>query len=240
MLVVTAIIRTEVLTQKLPPLVSSMFPNVTVTHGKLASPNGVVIPEPWKIMELNAILNGRTTQVEYFPDSLLVVDPAGKLRSSLLFTADSVHLLGKIDKANTPSYGFSTSWGKITRGLYDIDFSQHIIAKNLTEKKLQLFVSMLFSTAVQFIADLLNLWLLLFLIILIYRRELSQVWQKKSTFKILLNGTIPYFILMPVFAVSGDHAEFLVTTAAVISTIMISRAFRFHRISLFLASKKDE
>ncbi len=238
MLMVTAGVRTHIVARKMPALLTASFPGVTVTQGKLHSNQGIVVPEPWRIADMSSLLNGRTQPTELYPDSLFVIDPAGKIRAPFLLTTDSLMLLGKKAKDGTHSYWMSVSWPEITRG-FDIDFSETVTNEFFRSSKSPLFVTLLMSIILQTAGDFLNLWILLFLVILIYRRELAQVWPNKSTFKIILNGTIPYIILMPLFAVSGDHSELLVTAGAVVSTIVIARAFRFHRTVLFEASKKD-
>jgi len=238
MTAVTAGVRTVTVAKKLPSQLSSMLPEITITQGKLASPQGIVVPEPWKIADLNNLLNGRTTPAEMIPDSMIVIDPTGKTFAPILFSADSVHFMGKIDSTGKRSYSFVASWSELTR-IYDLDFSESEITTWVDKNKFSLFMSLTITSVMQIVGDLLNLWILLFLVILLYRRDLVLFWTKKSTIKIILNGTIPYFILMPLFAVAGDRAELLVTASAVIATIIIARSFRHHRITLFSANAKD-
>lgn len=98
---------------------------------------------------------------------------------------------------------------------------------------LQITLSLIFEDALKYI-------FMLWILILIYRRELSQVWVKRSTLKILLNGTIPYLILMPVFALAGHRSDLLNTVALVSSAVIISRAFRHHRLSIIAVKKEKE
>lgn len=235
----SAMIRTIKVVRELPPVVGLTFDGVVIENGILNSINGTIVPKRWQNQEIKSILSGRTEDIEFVPESLIVISPDGTVTGYNTFTADSLI----IDLPNTGKNDVSKRAYPLkpfARLGYKIDFSEKTFSKILKENPIALFLIVGGTFFIYTLRDIVFYVIMLLFLIVIYRGELSQHWVKKSTVKILLNGLVPYFILLPMFSVAGNRADLLVYVAIATSAIIISRAFRFHRISLLVANKQKE
>lgn len=236
----SAMIRTVKVIRELPPVVGLAFDGVVIENGTLTSANGTIVPKKWQNEEISAILSGRSTDVEFLPESLVVVSPEGSLIAPITLTSDSLLINFAESEKSKKVHRFAKEWKEILPFEDKVELSEQPFAEKMKENSFSLFIGMVMTLGVNALGDLVTYLIMLLLLIFIYRRDLSEHWVKKSTIKILLNGLVPYFILLPMFSVAGNRADLLSSVAIVTSAIIISRAFRFHRISLLMANNKKE
>ncbi len=229
MTMVTAMIRTTTIIQELPEDISGAFPGVTIENGMLSSENGILVPDQWRIADIMSKVNGRYVSPELYPESLVVVDPIGVNSAPVLMSSDSliITIISEHDTLILP-----LDWNSIVAD-GTLNFTESGLSAYLKRSTASIFIGSLTSLLMATVVDLLMYWIMLLLLILIYRRELIQIWKKGSTIKIIMNATIPYFVLMPIFAISGERSDFLSTLAIIVSTVVVFRAFYHHRITYF-------
>ncbi len=229
MTMVTAMIRTTAIIQDLPEDIAGAFPGVTIENGVLKSENGIIVPDQWRIADIMSKVNGRYVSPELYPESLVVVDPDRLNDAPILLSRDSIiiTIASEQDTIVLP-----LDWSSV---LADgtINFTESGLSAYLKRSTISIFIGTLTSLIIATVVDLLMYWIMLLLLILIYRRELIQIWKKGSTIKIIMNATIPYFIFMPIFAISGERSDYLSTLAIIVSTVIVFRAFYHHRITYY-------
>jgi len=229
MTTVTAMVRTTTIIQDLPEEIAGALPGVRIENGVLTSENGVVVPEQWRIAEIMSKVNGRYAAPELYPESLVVVDAERTVESPILLSEDS--LLMTI-ATGEDTLLFALDWNSVVVD-GNISFTETGISNYLKRSIFPIFIGTLSSQIIAMSIDLSMYWLMLLLLIMVYRRELIQIWKKGSTIKIIMNGTMPYFILMPIFSISGERSDLLSTVGIIASTVIIFRAFYHHRITYY-------
>ncbi len=240
MLFSSALIRTEMILRKLPEMVGAAFNGVKISNGTLSSEKGKFALKQWQLSEISSVVSGRTSPIEAWPESLVVVDPEGRSDAPVLISRDSLILtFGNSSENLSETSRLVIPWKKFSE-TPTFSFSEESVSHYFKKERFSLFCGVVFTLTFSTLADMIMYWILLLLLIFIYRRDLVQFWDKKNNLKILLNGTLPYFILMPMFAVAGNRADLQNTFGILTAAIIISRAFRFHRLSISAANQEKD
>jgi len=243
MITSTTMFRTYKIIRDLPVIAGEALSGVELIEGKLISKSGGITLKKWEVADIITLISGRGAPLEIIPDSVISVGyPPKKLVGIVNLTADSIVFQDKGDSAKGALHA-AISWKEVCGKKCSFKFNQESISNYLTRSRFSLFFGVLFGSVLVTLQDLGSLSLFLMLIVFLYRRDLKESWPKYAMPKIILNGVIPYFVLLPIFYASGNHAEVLNSVTIVIASIIIARAFKFHRISVAvseLENKDDE
>ena len=223
--VTVSLVRTVTIINKLPSLFSDSFKGVAITNGKLTAPKNNYPIREWAIAEMITTVTGRTVDPDLIPDSSLMVLPTND-QGIVKLKQDSIVIDYKVN--NKQIYFWGASWKSIF-GDKIVNIDKKAIKNFFLKGSISMFVGVFLGVLLSTIQDLLVYILMLSFIIFFYSRELRKFWRKGTITKIMVNSLVPYFILLPIFAIAGADIDFVVSISILVSSVILGRAFAYNR-----------